>query len=121
MSICVRLAMAKHSAIASPRCSSRTTLHLIDPTSSQSRVKARLEQGREALRGLLLNDADWKYDLQSFFQERGERVSAGRVDKLALCYISGRNPNIWTDETVCQGLIESLVEQMQLDSEHSAS
>ena len=56
----------------------------------------------------------WKEALTGFFSERADQVESIPTP-LDLCYVSGRDPRLWTNEEIYRDLIDSLVAALRLD------
>ncbi len=55
--------------------------------------------------------AGWKGSLQSFFDERGRAISR-RPGFEELCFVSGRDPRLWSDRTLYDDLIASIIDAL---------
>ncbi|MDC1118111.1 class I SAM-dependent methyltransferase [Alphaproteobacteria bacterium] len=57
---------------------------------------------------------NWKNQAQNFFDNRGKTVS-GNLSLEALCFVSGRDPRIWTDTKRLEDLTQSILTQTHTD------
>jgi SAM-dependent methyltransferase len=62
--------------------------------------------------------SDWRDRLEAFFEHRA-RLIPERPTLEDLCYIAGRNPRLWTDETLLTDLRTNLLDLMGIDQNSS--
>lgn len=60
----------------------------------------------------------WKNELWAFFETRSRETRSRTISLEDLCYISGREPRIWTDPAVLDDLMRSLQAQLDLQPGH---
>lgn len=60
----------------------------------------------------------WLTELAAFFDSRSEAIAAQHPTLEHLCYVSGRDPRLWTDQ-LYRDLIQSIQDQLDLDSTHT--
>jgi SAM-dependent methyltransferase len=56
----------------------------------------------------------WKGDLSAFFEVRSRDVIGGRLSDAELCWVSGREPRLWSDPALYADLITSVVDDLDL-------
>jgi SAM-dependent methyltransferase len=60
-------------------------------------------------------DERWRKSLQLFFSTRG-RALPPSPSLAALCYVSGRDPRIWTQEAIYEDMIAGILGTLKLDA-----
>lgn len=60
-----------------------------------------------------MTDRDWQERLEAFFELRARQISE-KPTLDDLCYVAGRNPFLWTDQSLLADLKSNLVDLMQL-------
>lgn len=61
----------------------------------------------------------WKKELLIFFDIRSSEIIKEKISLEKLCYISGRDPRIWTDKQMYDDLIQSIKQQLDLKANHT--
>lgn len=66
-----------------------------------------------------MSEQQWKQELWAFFESRSREVRSSKLSVEELCYISGKEPRLWTDEALFTDLVRSLREQLDLQPTHT--
>ena len=60
----------------------------------------------------------WADQLQTFFETRARTVKGRRLSNAELCYVSAREPRLWSDERLYADLIDSIRDGLALEEDH---
>lgn len=61
----------------------------------------------------------WQLSLQSFFDFRAMSITKKKLDRAALCFVSGKDPRLWIEDSMYDDLIISITSALRLNSNDS--